>query len=64
MGRDWLQDIKLDWKSLGVARIQSSSLCLADIFRQNKGLFEEGQGTIKSLKAKLLLQANLRPQFC
>ena len=42
MGRDWLQDIRLDWKSLGVANIQSGSLCLADILRRNKELFEEG----------------------
>ena len=63
MGRDWLQDIRLDWKSLGVANIQSDSLCLADILRRNKGLFEEGQGTIKSFKAKLSVQANARPKF-
>ena len=37
MGWNWLQDIRLDWKSLGVARIQSGSLCLADILRKNKG---------------------------
>ena len=63
MGRDWLQDIRLDWKSLGVANIQSDSLCPADILRRNKGLFEEGQGTIKSFKAKLSVQANARPKF-
>ena len=60
MGCDWLQDIRLDWKSLGVARIQSGSLC---ILRQNKRLFEEGQRTIKSFKAKLSVQTNAKPKF-
>ena len=63
MGCDWLQDIKLHWKNLGVTRIQNGSLCLADILRQDKGLFEEEEGTIKSFKAKLTVQANARPKF-
>ena len=53
IGRDWLQDIHLDWKSLGVAKIQSSSLNLTELLKDHKELFEEGQGTIKGFKARL-----------
>ena len=53
VGRDWLQDIRLDWKSLGVAKIQSGSLNLTELLRGHKELFEEGQGTIKGFKARL-----------
>ena len=31
MGHDWLEDIRLDWKSLGVAKIQSDTLKLTDL---------------------------------
>jgi len=63
MGRDWLQCIHLDWKSLGVGKVYGSSLSLDQILRDNKELFEEGQGTIKDFKAKLLVQENAKPRF-
>ena len=63
MGRDWLQDIRLDWKSLGVAKIQSDTLNLTDLLRDCKKLFEEGQGTIKGFKARLAVQENAKPKF-
>ena len=64
MGHDWLQDIHPDWKSLGIARIQSGSLSLNEILRDTTELFEEGQGTIKGFKAKLSVQESSKPRFC
>ena len=61
---DWLQDIRLDWKSLGVAKIQSGNLNLTKLLRDHKELFEEGQGTIEGFKARLAVQENAKPKFC
>ena len=63
---NWLQDIRLDWKSLGVAKIQSGSLIysLTGLSRDHKELFEEGQGTIKGFKARLAMEENAKPKFC
>ena len=63
MGRNWLQHIRLDWKSLGIGKIQGGLLSLTQILRDNNELFEEGQGTIKDFKAKLSVQENAKPQF-
>lgn len=43
MGRNWLQHIRLDWKSLGIDEIQGGFL--SQILRDNNKLFEERQGT-------------------
>ena len=64
MGRDWLQHIRLNWKSLGIGKIQGGNLSLKQILAENQGLFEEGQGTIKDFKAKLSVQENAKPKFC
>ena len=64
MGRDWLQHIRLNWKSLGIGKIQGGSLSLAQILRDNQELFEEGQGTMKDYKAKLSVKENAKPRFC
>ena len=50
MGCNWLQHIHLDWKSLGIGKIQGGLLSLTQILRDNNELFEEGQGTIKISK--------------
>ena len=51
MGRNWLQHICLDWKSLGIGKVQGGCLSLTQILRENNELFEEGQGTIKDFKS-------------
>ena len=60
LGRDWLKEIKLEWKE--IFRIQNSEL--EQILRKHKDLFGPGLGTYKGPKAKLVVDPEVSPKYC
>ena len=62
-GRDWLMNIRLDWKHLGVTNIQSPQLCLKSVLDQYNDVFKNELGTLKGYRAKLSIKPNTKPQF-
>ena len=64
MGYNWLQHIRLDWKSLGVATVKNSPQSLSEILEEHKVVFKEELGTMKDFTAKLAVKSNAKPKFC
>ena len=63
LGRDWLSQLKLNWKSLSVHYAQSVR-SLEEILAKHTGLFDSELGKAKSVEAKLHLDPNATPRFC
>ena len=68
-GRDWLAQVKLDWKKICSIRVLDSDLSEAvrsklhtAIQSHPKG--ESGLGTIKGITAKLEMKSDAKPKFC
>ena len=66
MGLNWLQQIRLDWKILGVATVRDKSLFLSKILREHDEIFQDELriGTMKDFKAKLAVKSNAKLKFC
>ena len=50
LGREWLRDIQLDWKNLGIARVAETSPLEALLWK-HKELFQDDLGTIRDFQA-------------
>ena len=61
LGRDWLQEIKLNWNS--VFNIQESNPQLKTILHTHEAVFEEGLGTLKGTQAKIYVDPSATPKF-
>ena len=64
MGLNWLQHIRLDWKSLGVAMVKNKPQSLSETLEQYQEVFREELGTMKDFTAKLEIKCNAKPKFC
>ncbi|XP_053395598.1 uncharacterized protein K02A2.6-like [Mercenaria mercenaria] len=65
-GRDWLQQIQLDWKNiLQVNTIDNNKLKsrLKEILDRHRSVFSEGIGKVKGMQASLSLKENTTPKF-
>ena len=60
LGRDWLRQIRLDWKSIGMASLSSKTEALVGKFPE---VFEEGLGLMNTFEASLHLKPEYRPKF-
>ena len=56
MGRNWLQTLRLDWKSIATVS-QSKSQVLETLLEKHKKLFQAGLGTFTGQKAQLQVRA-------
>ena len=63
MGLNWLQQIHLDWKALGVATVRDKSQSLSEILKKHEEIFRGELGTMKDFKAKLAVKSNAKPNF-
>jgi len=63
LGRDWLQTIRLDWKSLGVANIQEQPLSLESLLQKHEEVFHSSVGTMHQFQAKLVVKPEAKPRF-
>ena len=60
LGRDWLQQIQLDWRE--IHSLQQDPLDA--ILHQHEKLFQEGLGTMQGYKARFLVDDKVKPKFC
>ena len=59
LGRDWLAQIHLDWKTV----FHINCLKLEDVLGKHKGVFQGGLGTMKNIHARLQLKTRTTPKF-
>ena len=60
IGRNWLTQIQLDWKTIFTI---SGEQQLDVLLHQHKSVFEDKLGTMKDLKVKLFMKENSTPKF-
>ena len=63
LGRDWLAQLKLDWKEAFMVG-PSKSDRLEDLLETHKAVFQEGLGTIGGTTAKIHVNPEVTPKFC
>ena len=63
MGRDWLQVVRLDWQTLGIAKLSTKTSPLEDLLQKYSQLFGPDQGTMKELTASLTVRPDAKPRF-
>ena len=63
MGRDWLNEIRLDWWSLNRLETQTSTT-LQKLLEKHAEVFKEKLGRVNDALAKIHVDANARPRFC
>ena len=61
-GRNWLREIKLNWKALGIARIGAGTRA-EELVKEYEELFNSNLGTIQGFKASLKLKEGTTPTF-
>ena len=61
LGRDWLQEIKLNWQTIFC--IQDSNPQLQKILDAYKDVFGKGLGTLKGTEAKIYVDPEATPMF-
>ena len=59
LGRDWLSQIRLDWKQ--IHRVHT--LSLQAVLNRHPAVVEEGLGTLKGFKAKIYVDPTAQPKF-
>ena len=62
-GRDWMQSIRLDWRSLGIANIQGTLPSLETILQKHSEVFQSNVGTMHQFEAKLVVTPETKPKF-
>ena len=63
-GRDWLQHINLDWKSLNMVQSQPTDPpTLTAVLNRHKVIFSDELGVIRGTSAKLYVDPQTRPRF-
>ena len=62
LGRNWLHHIRLNWSHIKVVRLPNDSI--ATVLNEFKDVFNEGLGTVRSVKAKLTVDESAHPKFC
>ena len=71
MGRNWLQQIKLNWQSLNMASVPVSKVQNNDwqkqiesLLQTHKNVFVDELGQMKTFEATLQLKPGAKPKFC
>jgi len=61
LGRDWLQEIKLNWPQLNHVEDHSD---LHEILQEYSEVFKEELGTMKGITAKIYIDPAAQPKYC
>ena len=59
LGRDWLSQIRLDWRQIHYVHSHSLQMVLG----RYPSVFEDGLGTLRGFKAKIYVDPNAEPRF-
>ena len=63
LGREWLTSIRLDWKTIGLAAMDTKQMRLHEMLKRYDEVFQDELGTMKTIKAELKLKENATPKF-
>ncbi|PAA81343.1 hypothetical protein BOX15_Mlig024196g4 [Macrostomum lignano] len=63
LGRDWLSKIKIDWDKFASVNVTTLVQPMDLLVRKHEQVFAETLGTIKGLKANIVLKENLIPKY-
>ena len=63
LGREWLTSIRLDWKTIGLAAMDTNQMRLHEMLKRYDEVFQDELGTMKTIKAELKLKENATPKF-
>ena len=63
MGRNWLEHIRLDWKTIGAIAAEKPET-LESLIAKHAKIFQDELGTIEPYKAKLHVKPDANPKFC
>ena len=64
LGRDWLRQIRLDWKSVAQTVANIKSNCHASLLQKYSEVFNDQLGKFRSGKAHLEVHPVAGPKFC
>lgn len=62
LGRNWLEQIKLDWHNLN--NVTSQDRLLDQVLEDHQSLFEEGLGTLKGYEASFQVDDSSKAKYC
>ena len=62
-GRDWLGQLQLDWKTIGLVRLSEQDTQIEALKKKYDKVFSPGLGTMLHFKARLHLQPGAKPVF-
>ena len=63
LGREWLTSICLDWKTIGLATMDTNQTRLNNMLKGYEEEFRDELGTMKDIKAELKMKENATPSF-
>lgn len=64
LGRDWLQYIQLDWKTIGLAALDKGQARVQSLLHRYSEVFGESLGTMRHFTARLQVRPGVKPVFC
>lgn len=59
-GREWLRQIKLNWKEIKTVKLKT----LEAVLQKHATIFSKQLGEMKNIKAKITLKPEHKPKFC
>ena len=63
LGRDWLRELRLDWREIHAVTSTLGSLTLQGLLEQHANVFRDELGTVRGVTAKLHVDPQARPRF-
>ena len=63
LGREWLTSIRLDWKMIGLADMNTSQAQLHKMLKHYEEVFRDELGTMRKVKAEIKLKESATPKF-
>lgn len=64
LGRNWLNKVKLDWRSMFPLYQEDSPSRLERLLKEFDSLFSEEMGCLKDFKVKIPIDKTVSPKFC
>ena len=61
LGRNWLQEIKLNWQQINVLHTTTS---VEEVLKTHSAVFKDELGTLKGTTATIYVDKDVRPRFC
>ena len=63
LGREWLRSIRLDWKTIGLAILDTTHTQVKSLLKEYDEIFRDELGTMNSIRASLKLKEDISPRF-